>query len=116
MVFFIFFMELIRTYFQCFPVTLTLRMANAVRLGKYAEFNPRPDKWRNNKRDHRRITEGYEVMVAKNYSTMGFPSVILYPEIQKGEYLGFIKVFRSLRAPRDQLWHHQVTCYEIKTS
>ena len=66
-------------------------MAHEVRMSKHAEFNPQPDKWRNDKRKFRHATESLELIVAKNFSSLGIPTVAIFPEMRKGEYLG-IKV------------------------
>ena len=60
-------------------------------MGKYSEFNPQPDKWRNDKRKFRHATESLELIIAKNYSTLGLPTVAIFPEMRKDQYLG-IKV------------------------
>ena len=60
-------------------------------MGKYAEFDPQPDKWRNDARKFKHATESLELIIAKNYSTLGLPTVAIFPEMRKGEYLG-IKV------------------------
>jgi hypothetical protein len=62
------------------------KMAQQVRLEKYADFNPEPNKWRNDKRNYLQATESLEVLVAKNFSTMALPCVAIYPEmdIKKG--------------------------------
>ena len=67
------------------------KMAQQVRLEKYADFNPEPNKWRNDKRNYLQATESLEVLVAKNFSTMALPCVAIYPEmdIKKGNFLGF---------------------------
>ena len=60
-------------------------------MGKYAEFNPQPDKWRNDKRKFKHATESLELIIAKNYATLGLPTVAIFPEMRKDKYLG-IKV------------------------
>ena len=66
-------------------------MAHEVRMQKYVDFNPQPDKWRNDTRNYKHATESLELIVAKNYSTLAFPCVAIYPEmdLKKGEYLGY---------------------------
>ena len=78
-------------------------MAHQVRIEKYADFDPEPSKWRNDKRNYDTATEALEVQVAKNFSTMALPCVAIYPEmdIKKGKFLGF-----KVAAPDGPLRHY----------
>ena len=59
-----------------------------VRLARYQDFNPEANKWRDDKRVFERATGALQVIVAKNYATLGIPSVAIYPEIDKGNFVG----------------------------
>ena len=59
-----------------------------VRLDQYKDFNPETSKWRDDKRSYERATGGFQVLVAKNYSTLGIPCVAIYPDIDKGRFVG----------------------------
>ena len=59
-----------------------------VRLARYNEFNPNVSKWRDDKRSYERATGALKVLVAKNYATLGIPSVAIFPEISKGKFIG----------------------------
>ena len=59
-----------------------------VRLARYKDFNPEANKWRDDKRVFERATGALQVIVAKNYSTLGIPSAAIYPEIDKGKFVG----------------------------
>ena len=39
-----------------------------VRMGKYSEFNPQPDKWSHERRNYDRAIEGLENMVEKSFN------------------------------------------------
>ena len=56
-----------------------------VRLAQFKDFNPETNKWRN---DKDRATGSFQVLVAKNYSTLGIPCVAIYPDIDKGKFVG----------------------------
>ena len=59
-----------------------------VRLDQYKDFNPETSKWRDDKRSYEKATGGFQVLVAKNYSTLGIPCVAIYPDIDKGRFVG----------------------------
>ena len=63
-------------------------MAHQLRMEKYSEFDPQPDKWRNDARKFKQATESLELIIAKNYSTLGLPTVAIFPEMRKGKFLG----------------------------
>ena len=77
-------------------------MAHEIRLQRFEEFNPEPDKWRNDNRNYRQATESIEVMVAKNFSKFGLPCVGIYPvmDCKKG-FIGF-----KVAAPDGPLKHY----------
>ena len=64
-------------------------MAQQIRLNQLRDFDPQPDKWRNDKRAFEQATGALEVMVAKNFSKLALPCVALYPEMDKGKFVGF---------------------------
>ena len=80
----------------------TSNMAHEIRLQRFEEFNPEPDKWRNDNRNYRQATESIEVMVAKNFSKFGLPCVGIYPvmDCKKG-FIGF-----KVAAPDGPLKHY----------
>ena len=59
-----------------------------VRLARYQDFNPEANKWRDDKRVFERATGALQVIVAKNYSTLGIPSAAIYPVIDQGKFIG----------------------------
>ena len=59
-----------------------------VRLSRYEDYNPGTAKWRDDKRNYERATGVLKVTIAKNYSTLGIPGAAIYPEIEKGKFVG----------------------------
>ena len=54
---------------------------------RYKEFNP-GTKWLEDKRVYERAVGGFKSLVAKNYANLGIPCVAMYPDVEKGKFVG----------------------------
>ena len=60
---------------------------NDVIISRYEDFNP-GTKWCEDKRVYERAVGGFRALVAKNYANLGIPCAAIYPEVDKGKFVG----------------------------